>query len=44
MKTVSVIIPTRGKVALVRQCLKSLLAAHDPADLDIVVIEQGEIV
>jgi len=39
--SVAVIIPTRGKVALVRQAIKSLVAAHDPSDLDIVVIEGG---
>lgn len=41
--SVAVIIPTREKVALVRQCLKSLFAsgAEKVAELDVVVIEHG---
>jgi GT2 family glycosyltransferase len=39
---VAVVIPTRGKAAFVRQCLKSLfLAVDDEATLDVAVIEQG---
>lgn len=40
---VTIIIPTRGKIALVRQCLKSLRmsGAYEQADLDVVVIEQA---
>lgn len=40
---VAIIIPTRGKIALVRQCLKSLKlsGAYEQADLDVLVIEQG---
>ena len=41
--TVAVIIPTRGLVAYVRQCLKSLFdsGAAETATLDVVVIEGG---
>lgn len=40
---VAIIIPTRGKIALVRQCLKSIKisGAYEQADLDVIVIEQG---
>ncbi len=40
---VAVIIPTRGKLAFVRQCLKSLIAsgADKTARLEVVIIEQG---
>lgn len=37
----TVIIPTRGKGAMVRQAIKSLVASHDPDDLTIVLVEQG---
>ena len=43
LPTVTIIIPTRGKLAFVRQCLKSLFAsgADSDARLDVVVIEGG---
>lgn len=40
-RKVAVLIPTRGKVAFVRQCLTSLFASHNPDDLEVVVFEQG---
>jgi GT2 family glycosyltransferase len=43
VKKVTVVIPTRGKTALVRQSIKSLFmsGAKAHAELDVVVIEQG---
>ncbi len=40
---VTVVIPTRGMAAMLRQAIKSLLAsgAQDVADLEVLVIEQG---